>query len=571
MSLERPYADFSLEALNPLSRSALKEAEASAIPILEQCDPVLLGNVLHSLRRVAAIYSGSVQNTFYDTPYGVLDRIPDICYDLQSFAGIETDAETVRKYLGHICCLETAFYPLATAKTRLLPYDLKSSIGDFSEIESVAQSIIERSVWNLWQPPEGANIEELFVNLTRQIMGYLRKLPYVARRSIIGERGFQFSSLETMEEDFGWEPEFGLQANGETETDYQNALTAWHEAVKKLNFPQIIYFIEQLEPRLQLALLDKLHYLYPYLSQKERLKIYGMNASTLRQYIIEACQSFIDLMVPLEFLTGEEIPTQTLSLLMARLIDPEQPVIIQMNQRVLHCDSPRFTLLAKREDPAFLAKLNLQERKVLLLATTIADGEFVHTNTAIGEQIGLAPGTIEWILSQIGQIASSDESRFPSRHTRGGAAVLETSAQYKMVCLKPDLTPGQLAALSPLERKVFDYLTTPDENGIFPRQAEAQKALGYKDGGLPPKIVAALEDPFWVFDLKRKIQAVLSGDRAGFNQSMIVMMEYILEQISQGNPLRSKTNNSLAWLQIARALKLPDHFSEVLRNKLEKI
>lgn len=568
----------------PFWQEAFAETDLLVEEVLRGQDfsPLTLRPILLATRQATTIMDGSsVNDAFYNLPNGVLGRADDIAFLLNSLYGLSVNRETVERYLRIIGGLEAAFYPIARAKVKSLPWFLQDSLADLNELESHAEDSVARVVWDLWVPPISESREEMIYYLRWRVMVYLSHLEFYLHRLI--DFGRQVSPnismihLDELDEEEGernWEEGMLLQRlepDDISPTDYQVALELWYRAIreKHLSLPQVFYIIERLDPNFQLAMLIKFKLLYPTLKIKEIAKILQIRREgIIRDYFVRACHKGVRAIMATSF-TGSEMPSKTIAMMLADFtISDSRPAALKLGSRVINCDSPRYVLLRCRNDPRLISRLTEQERKILTLATSVRDGTFLYSNEKIAEFVGYQPGGIESILTRIARLAVQQTDRYPSAD---GHAIRVEGFQARLISIKDKLSPVQLAQLSELERAVFDYLTTPlAESGVYPTISMAMEKFGFKRKELPSRILADLQAT-WAEELQAKILRAKELGFAGFSANEIKMMRYILECLEQGKPLRSPTKGRLNWLEIENITGVPINTRQQLKKKLERL
>jgi hypothetical protein len=556
------------------TKNALLQAREMVFDGLSEIQFDDLTEVLASRRRVTKTLDGNRNNTFFSSYFTLDQRMDDIGYDLESFRERPLRKDSIRKALQAITRMETAFYPYAEVVAKLFPNIEMHHAVDRAEIESTAKTCIERAVWDLWTPTGQLSPEETFASLERLVKGYLFHLPQIVRRTNHGEGNRTIVGIDKLnefkgqEKDTPWEERFVAteQENGR-QSEYETAESIWYSLATQLRLPQAFFLIEQLPPRLQLAMLDRFGYINPHLTVKERLRLYGMaNHHAFVNNFSGAIREILKNM-PDDF-TGNEQPRRSISAIIG---NNELTNVYRMNQRVLHYDSPRLKLRAMRDDPEFIAKLSPKERQVFFLATETDDSyKFRHSNEEIAQVMGHEVGTIEGYITKCLNVASSEKPRFPSRVNKGGSIILENSAQHKLILTRSSLTPEQLAALSPQQRQLLDYLTTPDSEGIYPRESDAAREINVGTPGMTASILRLIEKPHYILDLKQRLEMALAEPNK-FTPDQLRIMHYIIERIRSGSPLRSRTNDNIGWKAVAVELGLPAHIATTLDKKLQKI
>lgn len=481
----------------------------------------------------------------------------------------------VKKSLITITRLETAFYPLAEAQARLFPFFELEKATDRNEIACTAKSCVERAVWDLWEMDQNLSQEEIYQSLERFMKGYLYNLRWIVNRKYHGEGkhtviGFEDLKNERhVDQDIDWEDIFAIPEQvGQNMSELEAAESVWYSIANRLKLPQAFYLIEQLSPRLQIAVLDRFGYINNGLPVKEKLEKYGMGYHEgLSNNFSDAIKQIYK-SLPREF-TGNEKPSKSIAEIIG---NNELSQVYRLNNRVLHHDSPRLVLRRLRDNPQFVAKLSPKERQVFFLATEVDDdNKFRYSNNEISRDLGQAEGTVEGYLTECLKIANLDKPRFPSRVSKGGAIILEGSAQYDLILKRSSLSPEQLSSLSVIQRRLLDFLTTPDAEGIYPREADAAREIGIKGNGLAKVILNLVEHPDYILDLKQKIEISLATNKEQFSDEQLKIMGYLLEQINTGRPLKPPTTGSLAWKTITKELNLPPQRGYAIEKKLNSM
>lgn len=512
-------------------RDLVETSTQAALEILERTNIRRLDAVLSSRRRVNTIMDGvGVVSQPRLNGHDLLYRIPDVYFDLKSFTGMELDSTQIEYYYRTITELAAAFSDLALFKVRLLPTDIKRKIANNGGLEMAAGDCVKKTIWDRWTPRTEGPLEATS-SLREAVKYFLNHLTFMARN----HRGDSQSNHSI----------FLLDKERAHDYPLTRALEEWYMNVSNLRVWQVFYLIEGLEPRLRRALFDRFGYLYPEMLLKERLAKYKMSRKVLRGDFIRATREVLGI-ISTTHLTGREFPSRNIASIVK---ETEESPIYTMNQRVLHYDSPRLFLLRRRGDTTLVKKLNPTERQVLDLATQLEEGNFVNSNEAIAEKTGFSPGTIEGLIAIIAETAASKRPRF---FYKSGYTISPSSDHYFLIETKDFLSSEQLAALHPSERRFLDMLTTPDEKGRYPGIRETKIELRVK--GNVRKIIDALEEFYWVISLREKVKRALLRNREGFSGEEIEIMEYILESIREGRPLRSKTCRGIGWNAIYREL-----------------
>lgn len=179
-------------------------------------------------------------------------------------------------------------------------------------------------------------------------------------------------------------------------------------------------------------------------------------------------------------------------------------------------------------------------------------------------------GKVESYLTRCLEVASLDKPRYPTRFSKGGSMVWEGSAQYKLIQIRQQLRPEQLAALSKQQRQLLDYLTTPDQEGFYPREKDAFRESGGGGIGMALGILRLVEDPSYILELKQRIEMGLA-EPANFTTDQLSMMVSVLEQINAGVPLRSQKASTMGWEAFCTELKVPPHRGRELDKKLRRM
>ena len=529
-------------------RYPVEVSTQAALEVLERTNIRRLAAILDSRRRVNAIMDGVgivCPARFADSD--LLYRIPDVHFDLKSFTGLDLGSTQIEYQYRTIMELEAVFSNLAPAKVRRLPPEIKGRIANDGILELAARTWVERVIWDRWTP-EGENASEIAVSLKTTVVNSLYHFPSFVKAYINGER-----------------PKYGtflLNERASCNSPLVEALDEWYTNVSDLKIWQVFYLIENLDPRLKCALLDRFGYLHPGERAQERLVRYQISREALRGDFIRAVREVSKLMSA-SHLTGREFPSQDIASIVK---ETEESPIYRMNGRVLHHDSPRIFLLRLKDNPALMEKLSPAERQILTLATQLEGDRFINTDKTIADKTGLSPDSVGALITIIMERVASKEPRF---FYKNGYTISPNSDHYFLIEIRDLLYPEQLAALCLSTGEFLDQLTTPDKNGQYPMAIEVEGNLG--KNFVIRRVISALENYGWIVSLREKIEQVLLEHREKFSDEEIEIMKYILESIREGKPLKSKNGRGICWTAICKTLHKHPNRGSFLSIKLKRL
>lgn len=557
--LERPEIKFS----NPLLRKAVDEAYQESLRILEGVETEKLTAVLTSRRRVNRVMDG----TFYvscprTSRHGLLYRVPDIQYEVASFAGLDLDQEEIIDSFRVVTELETAFYSVAEAKARLLPFEDKMITADIDELTSIAESCVERAVWTWWFPRDG-HAPELVASLNRCVLGFLYHFPYIARRIAVGS-----PPIVSFESVWGnkWEeilnPLILKQKALPGEDLANNALSRWYERVNNLRIWQVFHFIKRLDPRFRLALLDRFGYLDPRLPKEEKAQKYGTSRPTLDRDFVRGIGEVLE-MIAKEGVAGVNCPPDEVASL---ITEAYAPAFFRIGEKVAKYNSSRMILLEYRNNGSFKGKLTDMERRVFGLATATQGNTFLYPGQVIAEKTGLRLHRVEEILASLAKIAESNESRVVAEN---GRLIRRDDTHCRLIKLRPLLPPEMLAGLSLRQKQVLEAITTPNEEGRYKKPRDLPRTRNERK--LLKRLWQVIQEAGWVFVWKDRIERALDEDRESFNESEVKIMNHLLDWMRDGVPLRLKGGKGIAWTRICKELNQPVCRGYKLRDKLQSL
>lgn len=529
-------------------RYPVEVSTQAALEILERTNIGRLTAVLNSRRRVNAVMDGlGIVSPARFADSDLLYRIPDVHFDLKSFTGLDLGSTQIEYQYRTIMELEEVFSNLAPAKVRRLPSEIKGRIADDGILELAARTWVERVIWDRWTP-EGENASEIAVSLKTTMIDSLYQFPSFVKAYINGERPRHGRFL--------------LNGRGSRNSPLAEALGKWYKNVSDLRIWQVFYLIENLDPRLRCALLDKFGYLHPGEQAKERLARYQISREALRGDFIRAVRQVSEV-ISTNHLTGREFPSQDIASIVKKT---EESPIYRMNGRVIHHDSPRIFLLRLKDNPTLMEKLSSAERQIVTLATQLEGDRFINTDRAIAEKMGLSPDSIGALVTIITERVASKRSRF---FYKNGYTINPGSDHYFLIETRDLFYPEQLAALCPSTKEFLDQLTTPDKNGQYPRAIEIEDNLG--KNFVIKRVISALENYGWIVSLREKIEQALVEKRERFSDEEIEIMEYILESIREGKPLKSRNGKGICWTAICKTLYKHPNRGSFLSIKLKRL
>jgi hypothetical protein len=201
-------------------------------------------------------------------------------------------------------------------------------------------------------------------------------------------------------------------------------------------------------------------------------KLFALNRATSEAYIQRAVIGVAKALNKLSNMQFENIvELQTLPI-------PESP-IFYLNDRVLHFDSPRITLLGVAQDPDLRTQLTNTQLSILDLATKLSD---THTNKfeLSNEQIAgafqgnIGSGAIEKQITKILEIYRTGKRQYVYRD---GNTVIKSDF-HKFLLQQMPLPKLVYCYFTEEQAKLVRLITTPDEHGRYLTIQEASAMVG---------------------------------------------------------------------------------------------
>lgn len=130
------------------------------------------------------------------------------------------------------------------------------------------------------------------------------------------------------------------------------------------------------------------------------------------------------------------------------------------------------------------------------------------------------------------------------------------------------VTPMQRASLTQQIQDVFDLLTTPDYQDVYPRYADVQKLIPSRSRDIPNDLCGALANAQWVETLNTQIGLALNGDRNRFTADEVRLLEELHRRVQRGEPIRSQSQTGPAWTAIAKQINIASYKGLAVSRKL---
>ena len=193
------------------------------------------------------------------------------------------------------------------------------------------------------------------------------------------------------------------------------------------------------------------------------------------------------------------------------------------------------------------------------MAVTIEKDAFVYSSTKIAQMLNLPPSTVVHTITRITQLLQSGEPRLLNDH---GSKIRESSIQHFLITHRSNMTPEQLAALTPKQRDLLDYLTTPNEKGQYPIPDDLPQQKGVSKGILQE--LAKKSRSKGLAYLKNNLNEALNNPDL-FSKLQLKVVHSLLQIISEGRSIGG-SRGSIQTRGISKELGLYPEYIHVLIN-----
>jgi len=495
--------------------------------------------LLPSFRRVSRVFGGDILS---------INRWLDIAYDASSFALLPNFSEPeLKEAATGIYRLAAGFYDLAKTKMDTLPRYTRRSV-DKTEEYSLCVDLINDIIWKHWLP-SGDTPNQQAENLYRFISGNIQFLP----SRIVRQAG---PSEERFYEERYSRSGILYEADHANDRLFDSTWDNFYLLVKPMNLKQVFSVIEQLDTREARALLSYLGYSPDgKMTHIDIAKAAQMDISTLLHDFYRSISHFEKILATL----SNHQSTTPIHEIITRVWSTP---ILKLNGEIVKFDSPRIQLSLSGvvSDAQFINSLSSRERDVLQLSVATQGDSFVYSTDEIARKLNLISSTAVHIITRIYQLYKSREPRFFNDR---GSKIQSTFTQYKLITRRPHMTPGQLAGLTPKQRLILDYLTTPDEKGQYPTADYLPQQKGTSKGII--KEIARKSDSEGLTYLKNNLMEAMANPDL-FSERQLQVIQTLLKMISEGRSIGGN-KGSIQARALSKELGLYPEYIHVLINR----